>query len=1079
MLPNERQKRIIQLSQHWGLTLPPVTAPLTRPDQVPTFQSPADDQTAEDLLQRRAAELAQLRPKSGLSRAFSSNNLKKGKHWDPKEVVEVLATWIGNGGAPGVVEALLGKLAASGVELNGMQKQKGGLLNRRRSTEAFVDRSRLLRLAVEGNHIDVLRVLLPHADSLSLDASLPPAMRTGNMPIVELLLRYGANAGQTPEGQDAFRQACAVQGRAQMIAMVMQSEGSPSPVLVSQAMNDATRAGCIENVLALSRTNADGNYNQAEALQSAVAMGRRDIALAIVMGNHPPTGPGLNQAFRLLIDNSALSPGTKLDISELLLCAGAGGDIPAVALERAVESQFYDMAYLLTSYGVSIEYNNAAVVRKAISAGQMDLVTALLNKRAVLNPALASSCVSLISKQAQFEERNTLLTLLLKKGANGVALDQCLIDAAESGDLSSVELLLHPQFPQNSPNGHTPNRHSVASPNYKSGEALRTAVLKADTLLADKILAARPSSETLSAVFPLTRNLASNDRTQMITLFLQGPLSGACLHSALQDELTAPPSQRDESLIKALLDRDADINFKHGEGLVPLIKQMDLKLLSAIIPRVSPQTAAVRIPDAMVAADHRTRYEIVNMLLRAGAAIGMQQIAYALLTTLSEKPVDMSLLRLLLEQGNGDVNGLEGAICRKAVENPDPKVLELLFTFGKPSDTNVMQALNDIAAQFSTESKTWKLKVVLDKSARSDDLNRVLLGEVQTLIKDRERKPSFSTIKQLLESGADPNAYKAAALCHAVIAAHATILDLFFNCRVQPTAASLGLALPHALRISDQEVRLAVSNRLVSAGTPPLEANRALLYSINTYPHDLQLAKVLAVKADMSDGEALSSSINKESPDLVALTLKSSPHSAELRNSALGQAMEIKNRTARKLICQSLLSAGVSTQIASAALLVAARDGDLSLGETLMAHGASISSNKGQAIIEASRGGSVEVLNVLLKSDTESSVQTLEQAFQGATETRDLSKRAVIFELLLNKGVKGELVDAQLQSAARYGADGEGILKVLLAAGADPNYNHGEALVAATRSAFMGSIALLLGIWSDGDSQVGGNVAIR
>lgn len=1073
MQPNEYQRRILQLSQQWNLTLPPPAVPLGRPDRVPSFQSPSDDQAAEDLLQRRAAELAQLKPKSGLSRAFSSNSLKKGKHWDPKEVVEVLASYITNGGSAGVVEALLGKLAASGVELgNGQKLQKSGILNRRRSSEAFVDRARLLRLAVDGNQVNTLQVLLPHADGLALDACLPAAMRMANMPIVELLLRYGANAGQTVEGQDAFRQACAVQGRAPMLNMIMHSEGRISPVLVSQAMNDATRAGCLDNVLALSRSTADGNYNHAEALQSAVNMGRRDIALAIVMGNNPPQRPGLDEAFRILITSTSLSPGTKLDIAELLLCAGAQGEIPAAALERSVESQFYDMAYLLSSYGVSIEFNNASAVKMAITAGQLDLVSALLNDHANLNPALASACVPLIPKQAQFEERGTLLTLLLKKGANGVVLDQCLVEAAESGDISSVDLLVHPNFPNTMPNVNGTTRHSVASSNYKSGEALRTAVLKADTLLVEKILAARPSADTLTTVFPLTRNLSPADRPQMTSLFLRGPLSGACLHAALQDELSAPPSQRDEALIKALLDRDADVNFKDGEGLVPLIKQMDLKLLSAIIPRVSPQTAAMRVPDGMAISDHRTRFEVLSMLLRAGAAIGMQQISEALLQNLSEKPVDMSLLRLLLEQGNADINGIDGALTRKAVENPDPKVLEMLFTFGKPSDTTIMQTLNDIAAQFSNESKTWKLNIVLAKSTRQDDVKRILVSEVQSLIQNKEQKPSLSPLKQLLASGADPNAYQASALCHAVIGADTPIIDELFACKNPPTVASIGTALPHAVRIADPGTRLAITDRLAKSGATPFELNRALTYVLQKSPNDIRLVQVLASGADMSDGDALSLSITSESPELVQTILSNSKQPTEVRHRGLGQAMEIKNRGARKSICELLLASGVSAQIASAALLVAARDGDLSLGETLMQHGASISSNNGKAIIEASRGGSVEVLNVLLKSDTETSPKTLEEAFQGATEVRDLNKRAVIFELLLSRGVAGELVDAQLQSAARYGNNGEGILKVLLAAGADPNHNNGEALVAATRSAFTGSIALLLGLWDEGGSQV-------
>ena len=46
------------------------------------------------------------------------------------------------------------------------------------------------------------------------------------------------------------------------------------------------------------------------------------------------------------------------------------------------------------------------------------------------------------------------------------------------------------------------------------------------------------------------------------------------------------------------------------------------------------------------------------------------------------------------------------------------------------------------------------------------------------------------------------------------------------------------------------------------------------------------------------------------------------------------------------------------------------------------------------------------------------------------------------------------------------------MLRVLLAAGADPNFSNGEAVVAATRLAFVSSLELLLGLWHQGGNQV-------
>lgn len=1076
---NDRQRRIIQLSEEWGTVLPPAPARLTRPDHAQSFLSPGDDQIADDLMQRRAAEVAQIRPKTGLSRAFSSGNLKKGKHWDPKDILEVLNSWVGSCGSAGVAEALIAKLGAAGIDINGLPTHKSGILNRRRSLENFVDRTRLLKLAVERGQLDMVQVLVPHADHLALDTCLPVAIRTGNVPIVEFLLRYGANASATADGQDAFHRACVVHQLSHMISLILSSEGRPSPACVSQSMCSAARAGCIDTVLHLSRSTADGNHNQAEALKSAITIGRRDIAIAIAMGNKPPQSPGLEEAFQLLTENPSINPTTKLEIAELLLCCGAQGDILSQTLELACESQFYDMANLLASYGVSVEYNDANVLKTAISRGQLDLVRSLLNDNSSLSPALASSCVTLIPQQATFETRHALLSILLRKGAGGTALDECLIQAVQAGDVQSVELLLTPRFPEQPQNprdgkkrSRTSNRHEMASPDHRDGEALRTAVLQADVKMTAMILAAKPSADILIKVFPLTKNLSTMERYQMVDLFLQGALSGPTLHAALQDAINEDISRRDDALIKLLLKHNADVNYNNGAGLQAVIMQKDIKTLSMLLQKASPQTAAARIPDVMKVSDHRARHDMMAILLRIGAVIGVHEVAQALQDTLSEKPVDMSLLMLLLQQGDADVNAMEGEVMKKAIQNPDPKVFELVYSIGKPTPETISRCATELAPLPSTESKSWKLRVLVSRQVASKDMNRMLLNELQTLVQDRANRASITTLVQLLESGADPNANQAAAFGVVVAAANGQLSDMLFECSNAPTPASLSYVLPHALRISDPMDRLTFTKRLVESGAFPSEINRALNHAIRKYPDDIALISLLASSADASDGEALALAVAKESPEITELVLAKTKHTVEFRDNALKKAIEMKEWTPRLSICKQLVKAGVTPEVASNALLIASRDGDLQLGDILIAHGASISSNDGQAIIEACRGGSVEVLDVLLRSNLDAQASTLERGFQAATELRDLNKRAMIFQKLLKKGVTGEVVDSQLISAAKYGEGGREVLRVLLAAGADPNYNNGEAVCAATRSAFVGNLELLLGLWHEGGNQV-------
>ncbi|KAJ8123267.1 hypothetical protein ONZ43_g743 [Nemania bipapillata] len=197
-----------------------------------------------------------------------------------------------------------------------------------------------------------------------------------------------------------------------------------------------------------------------------------------------------------------------------------------------------------------------------------------------------------------------------------------------------------------------------------------------------------------------------------------------------------------------------------------------------------------------------------------------------------------------------------------------------------------------------------------------------------------------------------------------------------------------------------------------NGGMPPNEVNRALVFTIQKYPNDIPLINALLTRADTSDGLALVEAIKNEKQDIFELIL----------------------------------------------------DGDLEFGTILVENGGSIEHRDGQIIIEACKSGAIDVLEMLLSGNTKISLKTMQRGFQGATQVGNLKKRAEIFRLLLRRGVSGEVIDIQLVSAVRYGDEGRDLVKLLLAYGASPDYSDGEAVEKAVRSAFLGSLELLLGI---------------
>ncbi|KAM0629923.1 hypothetical protein ACHAQG_000501 [Verticillium nonalfalfae] len=669
----DRQRRLLQLAEQWGVEVPSATSSLSRPSHPPTYRNTDDDFYAEELVKRRQLSHGRTESTGNLRKAFSSS---KKKSYDPKIVFDALNSHVANSGRAGAAESLINLLISSGGDVNLPQKPKQGLLSRRKSLETFGERSRLLQQAVQNGQADMVAVLLPHADTVALDTSLPIAMRNQNTAIVELLLRYGAGAASTADAQDAVRQACVTGGQAEIVSLVLRSEGRPSASWLSQCMIDATRAACVSTVMRLARSTADGSHKQAQALKIAISQGRHDIVLAILLGSKPPRGQGLDEAFTELIGHPSINPNDKISMVEMLLCAGAEGDGPSLALLNSASAEFLEMLHVLVTYGTSIEYRDAMAVRKAISNGRVDVAHILLAGNSPLSSLQASECVELIPKDLALEHRRLLLDVLLRRGASGNPLHDVLIEAVRAGDVKSVNLLVTPQFPgsgrpveSQSPRGlgrrtsksMVFERHEVASVDYKNGLALQIAVSRGDVPMASVLLASKPSGQTVARVFAETSALPPRDKLGMVECFLSSGLPSQTVQNALQEAIDSKPPNRDEALIALLLRFTNDVNSSDG-ALLAAVTQKDVKLLAALLRKnISPDTAAGVLPSIVAIEDPRARLEIASLVLSSVPGMDPVKVSSAMLHVLNTQPADMRLLQVLLQQGRADINFNDGA----------------------------------------------------------------------------------------------------------------------------------------------------------------------------------------------------------------------------------------------------------------------------------------------------------------------------------------------------------------------------------------------------------------------------------
>lgn len=677
---DERLWRLRQLAQEYNIRDLPEATPLPR--QLPTPSTlttnpkdPDAEKKADDLLKRRRLTNAQGQNGSSGAPKKRPFTLTRKESFASKEIFDTLDALVANAGAPAVAEALVQKLRLAGGDLNRANtKSKTPFSLRRRSVDDLgQEQARILQKAVENGQEEMVAVLAPHADPASLDTALPLALRTGNLKVTEILLQHGANLLQTSEGQFQFRQMCIDGGQADLVGLLLRSEGRPAPDWVSGAMIDAASKGCVDTVMQLSRSVADGNYGDAAAIKEAVSQCRVDIALVILTGNRPPKKQRLSEAFAKVHAHPTMKPLDKIKFTEALLLAGAGGDVVSAALVKACDSKFYDMIDILISNGASIEFKAAMVVENAIKKGDTGLLQLLLSDKATLSPSIAADLTESIPTHISPEDRRIILSILLRKGARGPPVDEALINAVESGDLECVKLLSTgyssgPSERQSNANydiKRRPHRAAVADVNHRGGLALFSAVHAGSLSIVEAILAAKPTLETLAAVFPKLHVLDPTDRLLMAKSFLKAGVSGTCVHTALQLAIDEMPPRRDDRLIELLLQNDdANVNVNDEAPLLSAIEQQDVDLLEALLKRrpTTTENATIALKRAISVDNRENRVSMANLLLRAGAKEAPNDVVESIKKVLQEQHTDIHLLEVLLRHGDGDINMDRGSV---------------------------------------------------------------------------------------------------------------------------------------------------------------------------------------------------------------------------------------------------------------------------------------------------------------------------------------------------------------------------------------------------------------------------------
>lgn len=703
---DEKQWMLSRMAQEYGIDLPgteqssPISRPPTTPPPLtPQFKNANDEFMADELLKRRRISTAQTQNGNGNGSGGLMKKrsliLTRKDSFASTEIFEALDAHVENHGSPGVAEALIHKLRVAGGDLNNptTKSKMPFTLKRRNSanTTPAQNQTRILKTAVENNQEEMVAVLVPHADPATVDTALLIALEKGNFRITETLLSYGANLSSSDSGKFAFQQLCFNGEHPELVGLLLRSEGRPRPEWISGAMVVAAEGGHVETVVRLSQSVADGAYDDAAALKAAIRTCRIDIALAILIGEKPPTKQQVNEAFQLVFEHPTIMPPEKKKFANVLLLAGAEGEVVSKALVQACDSEFYDMIDLLLEHGASTEFDNASALSTAIQKGNIGLIEVLLREGVTLDPNTAAELMLSIPKRSSSEHRRVILKMLLRKGAQGPALNDALIDAVESQDFKSAELLASPKFSDTgklqAPTQHDLKRgprsvvfekHATANVNHKGGLALSIAVKNGNTSIVKLIMDAQPNVEILTAIFPEIQPLERKARYEMTRAFLSAGVSGPCISDALQHAIEEHPPRRDAKLIGLLLQHDVDVNNNKAAPILAAIEHVDVDLLQALLRKrpMTPRNTTIAFVKAMAVEDKDARRRMAGLLLTSGPDVDVQAAGEAMLATLLEEPTDLDLLDCLLVHGKIDINQNYGAAVAPMSQGTFPFLLE-------------------------------------------------------------------------------------------------------------------------------------------------------------------------------------------------------------------------------------------------------------------------------------------------------------------------------------------------------------------------------------------------------------------
>ena len=773
-----------------------------------------------------------LRSRSRVNKDLLTRNLPIAVEQGQTEIVSLLVTYEANTGFENA-SALRKAVQLQRIDLvlaimKGIESNVRSVIASSVVSEAF-STSSLLTQPEQRLLIDILLCAGARGDPVA--RILVQVVRAGNRSIAKLLVKHSANLHYN--NAEALRVAIATEKIDMLSTLLM---GNITKEVASSAVDDIPHA-CSEDrmhtVLSLLITKGASGPPLNRALVRAVQR-KYHKALGLLLDHQANVNVENSQPLRMaasdgdeFVLNMLLSKGRphpesmhhllplipqsplqlRLTLTESIIKAAGQNGIPASVLNNAlleslkrrpsqedVYQSLIPLADVLITAGASADFQRGKCFRLAAEIGSMKLFELLLS--AMSEPSSLSPAMSICMKMKDSKQRREFVSILLKHGANGVEVNQALIDAIEERAMDKilVQSLLE-----------------KADLEYLGGQALAAAMRRSSVdLVASIIETGRTSNKTRVDAGQILFEPSTKHRKAKMSLLLRSGIKQEDLNNALVREISG---ERDSHVIKLLLDHKASPSTDGGKPLEVAILHRDDQVLEQLIARrPSRHILETMVPKAMALKDVTPRRSCLGLLIRGG--VRGESVSHALIQEVETPGYrDPQLIQILVDHG-ARIDYWDARAIKFVVTSPSHVDLLKILASGVAAST-VIALLVPLAMKHGQESRLSLLQVLLEKGASGVHVDEALVSAVSEGIK------SQPTIDLLLKYNASVNHNMAEAVKVAALAKSNSILECLLSKGPDPEYIEEAVKLAMQSPSSPSKEKAADRNRSIRLLTRP------------------------------------------------------------------------------------------------------------------------------------------------------------------------------------------------------------------------------------------------------------------